>query len=415
MLVALSHAPESMCAPPLPQTARSAGTLTPSLLSEHLVSLYVFPQLALSQSSALMAFGASGESAAGTGARMSLGRQSLHYLLRGYSHAHLLEIESRPVFQAGWGVRLGEFRVGLSYAWAAAGLEQARTRRWLYPGGGQQGIRKESTFLAANYRQGTLGFGWQRGRKSLDLAVALMRLDIESNCSYLDERAHDLELRRKATNGILISTSGYHPVLALRLEVPLGEHSLLRGYGFFRDEGFDTSLERYAKEWTNNIVVEDQADEYRDADYGHEWSCGVSIEGRAPKSIRWIIHGLYENERSPFLHSLHSRACTGRWRWLRDQEKRDKGQCGLALRIPFYWRLEILSGATVGAETATVISQEYLDDEFVPPSSLRAESTSYGFGWGLARSFGALHLTVSLRKTLDPGDPFALLDAEIRI
>ena len=127
--------------------------------------------------------------------------------------------------------------------------------------------------------------------------------------------------------------------------------------------------------------------------------------------VRWLAHALWEDERTPSSYEVRST----QWRWKRERWKVKRGQCGVAVRIPFHWRLEILSGAAFRAEWRTEIIEEFRYYGVLTDTRSADEvSTSCDFAWGLARDFGVVGLTASLRKTLDPTEPIGLLDIAVR-
>jgi hypothetical protein len=418
VLVALVHSPNSGFATPLPETARSGSTLTPSVLQEDPVNLYVFPQLVPSGSSTLLAFGASGESAPGAGTSMSLGRYTFHYLFlngfpsRIYGGSASSESEDRPLSQVGWGVQFGGIRLGLSYGWAVTYSKETNLNRSFYSDGAQKGVVREAAFDTADYRSATFGVGWQEGRTSCELAIGLHWEDVKFDWSRLYETAHQIELRKQTVETDVRASTGYHPAVALRLALPFGEAMLLRAYGSFRDEGFDISRDLRFGEWVNDFLVEQDWEEYRDEQNGQEWSSGISLKGRARWSTQWLAHAFWEDVRSPIFYL--PRRGTFSWWWEQEQGKTKRGQCGVALRVPFFWRMEVLSGAAVRAEWVTETLEEYREGRLSEAHTDQETSTSYAFAWGLARDFEFLELTASVRKTLDPTDPFALLDIGIR-
>ncbi len=413
MLVSVAALPPPGFASPLPETARSSSALTPSVLLEDPANLFLFPQLAPAQSSVLMAFGASGTSAPRAGANASLGGHSLFYLFQRGSLPRIYEtheLAERPISRVGWGAQLGEYRLGFSYAWAMSGMKDDRLRR--FETGDVQWEREElSVFQTAHYWNATLGIGWQRGRTSCDLALGLMQEDVESERTELNEFAHLFEARKYTIEANLRAHSGIHPVLALRLALPLGEDTLLRTYGFFWDQGFETTVDWYGRAWANDFLYEEERREYHDEDNGREWSGGISVEGRAKWGIRWMVHGLWEDERSPFLYEPRNITWSV---WERQQWQERTGRCGAALRIPFYGWCEILAGAVVRYEWVTETTEQFHSGSLTESWSNSDESASYAFAWGVGRDFGLLELTASVARTLTPGDPFALLDIGIR-
>jgi hypothetical protein len=405
---------ESSATPEIPETARSAAVLTPSILLDDPVNAYIFPQLAPTLASALRAFAASGRDAEGSGAVVKTGPHALHYFQHEWEPSQVeLSWRSVPLYRAGWGVQLGRLRFGLSYAWSAEAQEQGRGRRQLYPDGAQKGLSTESWFSSIDYRRGAVGIGWSEGEASFDLVFGLAREQLDTDWSLRQESVHDLSLRTRTASSDLRISSEWCPDFALRFQVPVGDEALVRAFAAFREVADSVAAAWSATSGQDGVVESHEELKYDDSPSGQSWSCGILFTSRAPRSSRWAVHASYRNERGPLQYRAGRGACCFE-ELTRQQSREDAGEFGLSLAVPLRWSLELRSGAIVRA-ARTILLRERIRYEVIRTSDLNTdESLSHAFAWGLARDFGALELTGSLRKTLDPADPFALLDIGIR-
>ncbi len=290
---------------------------------------------------------------------------------------------SIPVLQAGWALRLGEFRFG-------AALRGARDRSYQ---ASAQGVflQEEQEENLSRLRETTVGVGFGTGRTFVDVTAEVTQREGESSESVREGP----EIRLASVRGESESRVGGW----VRIGFPLGERLSVRVAGGYADRDSEVQLRLLEEVPTETSLS-------RDDPAGHSWLARLAVSGPLDDGS-WIVWTGYESLRGRL--GFGASAFSPRVTIASDEV--DLWAAGLSMQHAWWWELEATAGLR-GSYGRTARNERWTEASGAAPRTNDRvdEEFDHDFGWGLTREFGRVSLSGALSTSLSLSDPFASLD-----
>jgi hypothetical protein len=372
-------------AAPIPDTAHSGATATPSELLPSDALLFRFPQRASRAPLGFNALDATSSRASAFSGRSALGRLRLFYGSNRRFDSPVVGGNSMTLLQVGSAVAIGAVDACVAFAWSTDGRKESFSdistdvpmRR-----------RTETFFDTIDYREFLVGAGWVHGGVALDVSLAMARHWLRHERTYSVLSLDILGGTTHREQSLLDVDTGYHPEVALRADLDAGNWEVALT-GLYAEAALIEKSEAFvAAPYLGELVLREESYS-RVQRSGVLWSVGALA--KHPIVHRSMAHAFARFERDRRAPEYP----TFRFTQVSRQFRIDRAQVGLGLEVPLRQRWALITGLGVSASSTRRVDE--LIQEQDRAETRWTDEIETTWGWGVRCRFRQWQVTARLR------------------